>query len=178
MSKFQLINPNVELVKGNELNSSQEAFVNHWSEVYFGAVAVSHDLDQAPVHWRLFLRDAQGLVSHVALTEFFIEVDGGVRKTAAVGGLLTAKDAMGRGYANQLMDVTEEFFFNQLNLNLGILFCLPGLIPFYAKRGWESIAFPVTLAHRDGIVTWPEAVMILPKPGMCWEGKSIHVPRQ
>jgi hypothetical protein len=112
------------------------------------------------------------------LTEFLIKVDGRVRNTAAVGGLLTAKDAMGKGYANQLIGVTEGFFFNQLNLHLGILFCLPGLIPFYTKRGWESIAFPVTLAQKNGVVTWPEAVMILPKPGTRWEGKSIHVPRQ
>ena len=40
---------------------------------------------------------------------FILRVD--EQKTAAaVGGLLTAKDAMGRGYANQVMDVTEEFF--------------------------------------------------------------------
>ena len=56
MSNFQLINPNVDLVKGNELSSSQEAFVNHWSEVYFGTIATSQDLDQAPVHGRLFLQ--------------------------------------------------------------------------------------------------------------------------
>jgi hypothetical protein len=178
MSNFQLINPNVDLVKGNDLTASQEAFVNHWSEVYFGTRATSQDADQAPVHWRLFLRDAKGFVSHVALTEFRIEVDGKERRTAAVGGLLTAKDLMGKGYANRLMDVTEEFFFNQLHLNLGILFCLPRLIPFYAKRGWKSILFPVTLAQQKGIVTWSEAVMILPKQGTSWEGKSIHVPQQ
>ena len=81
MSNFQLRNLNVDLVKGNDLSASQEAFVNHWSAVYFGALATSHDVDQAPVHWRLFLRDAQGLVSHVALTEFRIEVDGKERSS-------------------------------------------------------------------------------------------------
>jgi len=110
MNNFQLINPNVDLAKGNDLSASQKVFVNHWSEVYFGTLATSQDIDQAPVHWRLFLRDANGFVSHVALTEFRIEVDGREQKTAAVGGLLTAQDAMGKGYANQLMDVAEEFF--------------------------------------------------------------------
>ena len=178
MSNFQLINPNVDLVKGNDLSPTQEAFVNHWSEVYFGTLATSQDVDQAPVHWRLFLRNAQRFVSHVALTEFPIEVDGEQKTTAAVGGLLTAQDEMGKGYTNQLMDAAEEFFFNQLHLNLGILFCLPRLVPFYAKRGWENISFPVTLAQQKGIVTWSEAVMILPKPGTSWEGKSIHVSQQ
>lgn len=178
MSNSQLRNPNVDLVTRNDLSPAQEAFVNRWSEVYFGTRATSQDENQAPVHWRMFLRDAKGFVSHVALTEFRIEVDGRERNTAAVGGLLTAQGSMGKGYANQLMDVAEEFFFNQLNLNLGILFCLPALIPFYAKRGWESILFPVTLAQTKGMVTWPEAVMILPKPGTSWEGKSIHVPQQ
>src|SRR5262245_53508395 len=110
MNNFQLINPNVDLAKGNDLSASQKVFVNHWSEVYFGTLATSQDIDQAPVHWRLFLRDANGFVSHVALTEFRIEVDGREQKTAAVGGLLTAQDAMGKGSANQLMDVAEEFF--------------------------------------------------------------------
>jgi len=114
----------------------------------------------------------------VALTEFLLEVDGRERHTAAVGGLLTAKDLMGQGYANQLMAVAEEYCFNHLNLNLGILFCLPTLISFYAKRGWRRILLPVTLAQTKGIVAWPEAVMILLKPGTSWEGKSIHVPQQ
>jgi len=40
------------------------------------------------------------------------------------------------------MDRAEAFIFTELNLSTGILFCLPELVPFYAKRGWSLVENP------------------------------------
>jgi Acetyltransferase (GNAT) domain len=166
----------LDVMRGNNVTSAQEQFINHWNQHYFGDVAVSRGLAKAPVHWRLILRDDQSMVSHVALTEMDIEMDGQTKKTGAVGGLFTPSHIQGMGYGNALMDRAEALIFDQLKLSMGILFCLPELISFYSKRHWSLVTPPVTLEQKSGLATWGAAVMILFADRTQSGLHSIHVP--
>ena len=75
----------LEVRSGNDLTPAQEAFINHWNEHYFGQVAVSKGLTKAPVHWRFLLGKDETLLSHVALTELLIELDGQALTAGHVG---------------------------------------------------------------------------------------------
>lgn len=166
----------LDILQGNDTTPAQTEFINHWNQHYFGEVAVAKGLAKAPVHWRLILRDDQSMVSHVALTEMMIELDDQRIKTGAVGGLFTPLDLQGRGHATALMDRAEEFIFDRLQLSFGILFCLPELVPFYARRGWSLVENPVTLEQAKGVVTWGAAVMLLSADRTQNGQHSIHVP--
>jgi len=66
----------LDVLQGNDVTTTQEEFISHWIQHYFGEVAVSNGLAKAPVHWKLVLRDDQSMLSHVALTELAIEMMG------------------------------------------------------------------------------------------------------
>lgn len=166
----------LDVLPGNDVTPTQEQFINHWNQHYFGEVAVSRGLAKAPVHWRLILRDGQSLLSHVALTELEIVMDGQPMMTGAVGGLFTPSHLQGMGYGNAVMDRAEAFIFDELKLSMGILFCLPELVPFYAKRHWSLVASPVTLEQKSGLVTWGAAAMILFADRTQSGQHSVHVP--
>lgn len=166
----------IEIVEGNDFTPAQEQFINHWNQHYFGEVAVVKRLAKAPVHWRLLLREDEGLLSHVALTEMTVHLDGQCMKCGAVGGLFTPPDLQRMGYATEIMDRAEAFIFTELKLPTGILFCLPELVPFYAKRRWSLVENPVTLEQASAVVTWGAAVMLLAADRAQHGQHRIHVP--
>jgi GNAT superfamily N-acetyltransferase len=166
----------LDVVREQDVTSDQEHFINHWNQHYFGQVSVARGLKQAPVHWRLIWRDEKTLLSHVALTELGIELDGQPMRAGAIGGLFTPPHLQGRGYANALMEEAETFLFEHLKLPMGILFCLPELVPFYAKRHWTAVTQPVTLEQTSGSVTWSASVMILLRDRTQIAQSVIHVP--
>lgn len=166
------------LISGNDVSLEQETFINRWTQTYFGEVTVSRGLSTAPVHWRWILSCQGEMVSHVAITELEIDFDGRRLTAGAVGALFTAIEFQGSGCANVLMDRAEEHIFSGLELPFGILFCLPALVPFYAKRQWTEIARPVSLQQVSGDRMWGAATMIV-SPDKTQTGEhSIHVPNQ
>jgi len=166
----------IDIIRGNDVTAAQEQFINHWNQYYFGEVAVAKGLAKAPVHWRLLLREGECLLSHVAITEMTVELDGHRVACGAVGGLFTPPEIQGRRYATSLMDRAEAFIFGELKLTMGILFCLPELVPFYARRGWSLVENPVTLEQADGVATWGAAVMLLAADRSQHGSHRIHVP--
>lgn len=168
----------IDVVRGHEVTPEQQDFINYWTHAYFGDVAVCKDKKAAPVHWRLMLRNDGEILSQVAITELDIEIDGRKVTAGSIGGLLTPTHLQGNGHANSLMDRAEEFIFTDLNLPMGILFCLSELVPFYAKRGWMSLTRPVTLQQKRGPIEWDAEVMVLGHREQLNGNLSIHVPNQ
>lgn len=166
----------IDIIQGNDLTFAQEQFINQWNQHYFGHVAVAKGVAKAPVHWRLLLRDAESLLSHVALTEMAVELDGQTQLCGAVGGLFTPPELQDRGHASALMDRAEAFIFDEIKLSTGILFCLPELVPFYARRSWSVVEGAVTLEQSSGVVTWGAAVMLLAADRGQHGRHRIHVP--
>lgn len=171
------IDSRVEIVGGAETTPAQNAFVDHWDRHYFGGLTVGKGLTKPPVHWRLFLREGGNLLAHVAITELVVELDGTAATLGAVGGLFTPAHLQGKGYGNTVMERAEQFIWKDLKRPAAILFCLPQLVPFYARRHWHRVAHPVTLQQNDGTVTWDAEVMLRWPDGSQHLTRSIHVPR-
>lgn len=168
----------IAVVPGDSVPPEQQEFINHWSHSYFGDVSVSKDRKSAPVHWRLLLQSDGNLLSHVAISELAIELDGQRLIAGSIGGLLTPTHLQGKGYASALMDRAEEFIFADLKLSMGILFCLSALVPFYARRGWIQVTRPVTLQQQSGSIEWGAEVMVFGPNEQRTGNHSIHVPNQ
>lgn len=165
-----------DIISGNSVTLEQEQFVNHWYQRYFGQVAVAKGLNHAPVHWRLILRNGEALLSHIALTELTVEMNGELKRVGAVGGLFTPTHLQGLGYGTSIMDRAEEFIFERLKLSVAILFCLPELVTFYTKRRWSLVTSPVTLEQKTGPIIWGAAVMLLSVDRSQSGNHHIHVP--
>ncbi|MDF1739619.1 MAG: GNAT family N-acetyltransferase [Verrucomicrobiales bacterium] len=168
----------IDVVRGQDVTPEQQEFISYWTHLYFKDVTVCNDKKAAPVHWRLMLRNEGEILSQVAITELEIEIDGQKVTAGSIGGLLTPTHLQGNGHANSLMERAEKFIFTDLNLPMGILFCLPGLVPFYARRGWTPITRPVTLQQKCGPVEWGAEVMVLERGEHLIGDRSIHVPNQ
>lgn len=166
----------LNIVPDSEVTPAHLDFVQRWSNLYFRPAGVSEDLQEASVHWRIFLSDASQLAGHVAVTKLLVEVDGVATTLAAIGGLFVVREQMNRGFGNQLMTAAEELAFGRMQLSTAILFCLPRLVPFYERRNWRCVKGDVTLQQpTGGIAIWPEKVMVLAAPASEWLEGSIHV---
>lgn len=167
----------LEVMRSDEITPDQEAFIHQWNQHFFSEqVGISRRLKQAPVHWHIFWRNDQTLLSHVALTELEIELDDQPMTVGALGGLFTPPDLQDKGFATTLMDQAEVFLFDHLKLPLGLLFCLPEMVPFYTERHWTNVIRPVTLEQETGIVTWMGAVMMMNPDRVQNALSKIHVP--
>ena len=166
----------IQIVKGNALRPEQKQVVIHWNNLFFGNVSVSGSKELAPVHWRLILSESGSILSQVAITELDVDINGERLTVGSIGGLFTPTELQGKGYANHLMDRAEGFISTDLGYKIGILFCLPKLVPFYQKRNWTPVCIPVTLQQKNCITTWGAEVMLF---GISEDSiKSVHVPRQ
>ena len=172
------MNFDIDIVQGNKVTPEQREFITYWTNTYFGDLVVCKDAKLAPVHWRLILRRDCDILSQVAITELSIEIDGTSMTAGSIGGLLTPTHLQGKGFASALMDRAEEFIFTDLNLPIGILFCLSELVPFYAKRGWTKVSRVVTLQQSQGVIEWGAEVMLFGRGERHTGDHSIHVPNQ
>lgn len=125
--------------------------------------------------WRVLLLLEGAPVSHVKITEGTALVGGDVRKLAGVGGVMTLQAYRKQGFAARLLDRAEDFIFSELDADLGWLFCLEELVPYYARRGWRLVEEPVTVEQPSAPLVWPEKAMALPRPGEEWRQEPVVV---
>lgn len=167
----------IEIVPKSEVTVHQRDFVQHWSNVYFRPDGVEEELQEAEVHWRIFLSCSEEPVGHVAISELPVVVDGKLQSLGAIGGLFVVDSQCRRGFGSQLMAVAEDLVFGRMDLSTAILFCLPDLILYYKRRSWQVVETPVTLMQDSGATAvWPETVMVLPASGAIWSVSQMHVP--
>jgi hypothetical protein len=67
-----------------------------------------------------------------------------------------------------------DFMFGELEVELGMLFCLPRPLPFYRALGWME-AGTVWIGQPTGRMRWPESAMVLPRPGAAWHDGELDV---
>lgn len=168
----------IEIVAGGSISDAQADFIAQWSAEYFGQVTAGKGMKKATVDWCFFLIANGERVSHAALSQLRVTVGGQHMNSGAMGGLFTVRAHIGKGYANLLMDRVEFFIQGELKADLGLLFCLGSLVPFYEQRGWSRVETPVTIEQPTGVVTWPESVMVLPFSGQSLHELPVHVPNQ
>jgi GNAT superfamily N-acetyltransferase len=68
-----------------------------------------------------------------------------------VGGVMTLPTMRGRGIASSAMRHAADFICDELRADAGVLFCVPDLMPFYAKLGWYDLQRKFTYHQSDGV---------------------------
>jgi hypothetical protein len=64
---------------------------------------------------------------------------------------------------------------DELQVEFGVLFCLPRLAAFYAQQGWQLLEEAVEFDQPSGPITSPFNLMNLPCHGREWPGGEIKI---
>jgi len=104
-------------------------------------------------------------VSVVEVLEHVIEVGGRGVRIAGIGGVSTAPEHRGRGYATAALEAAARFAFDDLRVEIGMLFCDERMVPFYERLGWRLVERRCRCVGRGHREAFEERFMILAPDG-------------
>ncbi len=119
-------------------------------------------------HWRekdwcVVVYDNGQAISQVEILKHTVAVKGERVLVGGIGGVVTIPAKQGQGYARLALQRAVEFMKTDLQVQFGLLFCLPRLIPFYERLGWQVLSDPVLIqqpattmvsALPDDLIRW------------------------
>jgi GNAT superfamily N-acetyltransferase len=153
-------NPQFQVRFDTSLSDEDRHILLGWSEDPFGINHLHLKGRRKDFH---FLGYEKGqLVSHVGLVKDEVQVAGNPMPVAGIGGVVTIPSARGKGYAHILLQHAAGYVCAEMNVEYGMLFCLPALIPFYQSAGWVEVNSPVFVAQPLGRIVSPVNTMVLP----------------
>jgi GNAT superfamily N-acetyltransferase len=102
------------------------------------------------------------LVSHAGILKDVVHVAQQPVTVGGVGAVITIPMAQRKGYAHALLRQAATFMRDTLQVEFGLLFCLPRLIAFYRSLDWQEVTSPVFIEQPVGRMASPVPVMYLP----------------
>jgi GNAT superfamily N-acetyltransferase len=146
----------------------------------FGWSADPFDMSRFGLRWRPkdlhFLLDVNGTpVCHVGLLAHTVRVGNMSIAVAGIGGVVTIPDARGLGHARTVLRHALDFVARTWHVDAGLLFCLPRLVPYYARLGWHVVEREVTIDQDFGLTPSPVPVMVLPMSDLDWPDDVVRL---
>lgn len=151
-----------------ELTNEERQRLFGWGENIFGVE--DHKFTWRPKDIHIIL-DVDGVpASHVGLVEHTVDVGGLPVRVGGVGGVVTAGELHGRGYAQKTLAYAVAYMRDQMRVEFGLLFCLDRLKPFYERQGWRPVTEPIEVEQPAGpiVIASPLNVMALAFDGRAW----------
>ena len=143
-----------------------------WGDDIFGATDLNLRWRPKDLH---FLVDLDGeAVSHVGVLRHEVSVAGQLLTVGGVGGVVTIPAFQKKGYARELMQHTARFFENW-QVDAGLLFCLRRRVPYYESQGWQVVPHPVLVEQPSGEIASPLEVMVLPLGKGRWPDGKVKL---
>lgn len=109
-----------------------------WPGLFDGGlrwVEAPADAALRPVH--VVRRHGEVLLAYAAVLRVTLELDGEVLDVAGVASVVTSPPYRGEGHATAVLRRVADVG-DAGGADVGVLFCDPGLVPFYAARGWVA----------------------------------------
>ena len=146
----------------------------------FGWSADPFEMARFGLRWRPkdvhFLLDVDGEPAcHVGLLPHTVRVGRLPIAVAGIGGVVTVPDARGRGHARTLLRHALDFVARTWHVDAGLLFCLPRMVPYYARLGWFVVEREVTIDQEFGPTPSPVPVMVLPMSDLDWPDDLVRL---
>jgi predicted acetyltransferase len=92
-----------------------------------------------------------------------------------LGGVITVLEYRNRGLAQLVVQEAVAFMAGELGADFGFLFCLPPLVPFYERMGWQALAAPVRVDQPGGEIESPVHSMVLPLRDEPWPQGRVRI---
>lgn len=90
-----------------------------------------------------------------------ISIDDQHFRAAGINNVIAPIKFRGMGFATKILSETKKYLFENLNSDLGLLFCSNDLVPFYNRIGWYTINCPVYFEQPTGTKIWTANTMLL-----------------
>jgi GNAT superfamily N-acetyltransferase len=113
--------------------------------------------------------------SHVGVLKHVVRVGGQPITVGGLGGVVTRPEAQRQGVARLLMQHAAEYMGRCWGVEAGLLFCLPRMIAYYERLGWQVVTDDVLIKQPAGKVTSPVPVMVLPFGGRVWPAGEVDL---
>ena len=81
----------------------------------------------------------------------------------------------GEGHATAAVAAALAYGAAATGAEFGMLFCLPRLLAFYARSGWQRLPEPVWIEQPAGTIASPLEVMVKPLTGRQWLAGEVRV---
>jgi len=107
--------------------------------------------------------------------ETTVRVGGRDIKVGGIGGVVSVPEARRRGHVHAAMRQAAEFMRDQLQVEFGMLFCLPRLVPFYARQNWLLLEDVVEFDQPAGPAVSPFHSMVLPFADRKWPAGKVEL---
>jgi predicted acetyltransferase len=173
-------NISLEVIDSSQkpLNNLQVDFIRKWGERFFGSLPMTTKYSWTGANetrFNVFICKNDEIVSRLRIISRKAQIDGEDVPFGGIGGVMTTPAQQRKGFATLALREGERLIFQVLNARLGILLCLPELVPFYKRFGWRKVECPVMFEQPNGMVVWPESAMFLPKTGENWTPRTINL---
>ncbi len=163
----------VQIRLEKNLADAERQTLFEWGKDIFG---VADKLYQwRPKDWHFIVEENGRVVSHVGVLQTTVRAGQNAVRIGGVGGVVSVPEAQGRGHAQSAMRRAVEFMGDELQVEFGMLFCLPRLAPFYARQGWQLLKETVEFEQPSGPIVSPFCVMVLPFGGREWPAGNIQL---
>ncbi|MEO8434182.1 MAG: GNAT family N-acetyltransferase [Pyrinomonadaceae bacterium] len=144
-----------------------------WDKNIFGVEDMAYQW--RPKVWHFFVEDERRVVSHVGVLEAVVRTGDQEVKVGGIGGVVSVPEAQGHGHIHAAMERAVEFMRDELKVEFGMLFCLPRLVSFYARQGWQLLEETVEFEQPSGPVISPFRSMVLAWDAREWPAGKINV---
>lgn len=120
-------------------------------------------LTWAAPQWAVLAWEDGQLVSHVGIVTREATLDGRAVRIGGIGSVKTHPAARGQGHAGIALRRAVEFFAADPALAFALLVCLPPLVPYYGRLGWQPFGGTLLIEQPGGTVPFTaNEVLILP----------------
>jgi len=163
----------VEIRLEKNLTDAERRTLFEWGQDIFG---VADKLYQwRPKDWHFIVEENGSVVSHAGVLQTTVRAGPRAVSVGGIGGVVSVPEAQGRGHAHSAMRRAAEFMRDELQVEFGMLFCLPRLVPFYARQGWQLLEETVEFQQPSGPIVSPFRSMALPCNSREWPAGKIDV---
>jgi aminoglycoside 2'-N-acetyltransferase I len=150
-----------------ELAPARRELLDAAAHAEFEQYAIVRETEWSIADWTFQALEGDTCVSYYNIVERTVSIDGVATRAAGLNNVVTIREHRGRGAASALLRQTQPSWFEELHAECGLLLCADGLLPFYARLGWQKVSGRVVYSQPDGIRTWAESCMLL-DPSRRW----------
>ncbi len=137
----------------------------------FKDVPIVQELVWAKPDWSVICYKNQAITSFCNIVERVVDFDEKPYRIGGINNVITPPIFRGKGYATETLIHAQNFIFNELDKEFGVLLCGDDLIEFYKKLNWYRADGQVTFMQHTGVKVWKANTMLLAKVGKIFPNK-------
>jgi GNAT superfamily N-acetyltransferase len=135
----------------------------------------THGLEWRTPEWMLLGYADGAQVAQIGLLACSVQVGMVSVRVTGIGGVATDAAWRGKGYAQVLMGEAARVAREQMETGFGLLACEPGMVPFYARLGWQVVGAPVWIVSGGVRQTLPMPSMVLTLGERAWPDGTVDL---